>query len=424
MKVLKYKLPKTSLKQDYIFNMFGSLVNAMVSLLLLVIVSYILGEQEAGVFTLAYSSSQLIGSVGDFQLRTVQITTIDKEMTFSDMFGFRIITIALMVLFCIGFLFFKSFSFEKNLAIVLLTLNMITVVVSDVFQGNLQKNNYLFLGGLSLGCAVGLTAVVFSIVLILTKDIMIAIISMSIVQILWIFFYDIPFNNNFGNLKPRFQRKQLKKLFSLTFPLFISVFLNQYTINTPKYAIDRFLTDIDQSHYGYLLMPTFAINLLSLFVFRPQLVILTKKLYTKGKREFARSIFPLYGAIVIFTICALIGGYFLGIPILNIVYNTNLKGMELVLMLLLLAGGMCAVNVLTIQLITILRKQKYTIIAYVLSFASALIIPNLFVEKWGIFGAGLSYLVVTAVLSLVSLSVFIICLQKSRIELIPEEDFE
>ena len=64
-------------------------------------------------------------------------------------------------------------------------------------------------------------------------------------------------------------------MFLCALPLFLSSFMHQYIFNSPKYAIEEALTKTDQAHYGYLVMPVFVINLLSLFVFRPQLITLS-----------------------------------------------------------------------------------------------------------------------------------------------------
>ena len=58
-------------------------------------------------------------------------------------------------------------------------------------------------------------------------------------------------------------------------PLFIGSYLTLYVGNAPKYAIDDFLELKYQTYYGILYMPSFVINLLSGFVFKPLLVDLS-----------------------------------------------------------------------------------------------------------------------------------------------------
>ena len=58
-----HKLPQQSQKKNFVFNMLGSLANAFVSLALLVVVSYVAGNAVAGVFSLAYSTAQMMYTI-------------------------------------------------------------------------------------------------------------------------------------------------------------------------------------------------------------------------------------------------------------------------------------------------------------------------------------------------------------------------
>ncbi len=400
MKGLIFPLPKRSAKKDFISNMYGSVSVSLISVVLLIAVSRILGEETAGIFSLSYSTAQMLYTLAAFEVRNIQVTDTKGEFEFADCLTFRLITIFSMLAFAIVFVLLKRFDFAKTTAILLLCVYMSAMSLGEVFQGNMHKNGYLQLSGFSLGTSVIFAAVAFVASMLITGKLLISIVPMIVAMVLWVCFFDVPFASNFSLPKLSFSFSKLKKLFLYTFPLIISVFINQYSLNCPKYAIDKYLTTIDQSHYGYLVMPAFCINLLSMFVFRPQILTLSKKWGEKNYKGFNRVAMLLFGWVALATVLVLIGGYLLGIPVLNFLYNTNLNDAKQWLMVLLLGGGFSAASSLCCVLVAVTRKQNYALIAYAISTAIAVFLPNLLVKNIGFSGAPISYLVQNAVLFL------------------------
>ena len=76
-------MKETTAKKKFMWNMAGSLCNSLSSMLLLIIVNRISGESRGGFFALAYSTAQLLFSVGGFEIRPVQSTDIKNKFTFN-----------------------------------------------------------------------------------------------------------------------------------------------------------------------------------------------------------------------------------------------------------------------------------------------------------------------------------------------------
>ena len=409
-----YKLPPESQKKNFLFNMLGSLTNAFVSLTLMIVVSYITNSTVAGIFSLAFSTSQMMYTVCVFEMRNIQVTDAKREFSFEQISTFRIITIAAMWLFFSFFVWIRGFDKETVFVMIAITMYMSAAAMSDLFQGNLHRNGYLSIAGRSLACQVALMAIAFSFTLVITKKLLFAAMTMPIVITIWIFVHDLPFSNNFNRFRPKFDFSMQKKMFLCALPLFLSSFLHQYIFNSPKYAIENALSKIDQAHYGYLVMPVFVINLLSLFVFRPQLISLSAN-WVDGKiKEFRKTVVKLYVWVILVTIAALVGGYLLGIPVLELFYNANLSDKKPIFMLLLLAGGFSAASTLTLTLFTTMRKQKLCLIGYGVTIVFALIMPDIMTAKWGLMGAALSYLCEMVILFAIMIVIFLRIIRGSK----------
>ncbi len=392
MKLSTYRLPEKSKKKDLFFNMFGSCVNACVSIFLLVVVSHLLGSEEAGLFTLAYSSAQMLYTIASFEMRNVQVTDAKREFPFSAVLGYRLISVALMLCVSAAFILIRGYVGKTAVVISLFCVYMAILALSDSFQGNTHLNGYLFIAGRSIGITVMLCAIAFSVTLYFTRNLIVSIVPMLCTAFFWMLFHDVPYSNNFAKAKPSFEPKLMRKIFLAALPLFLSAFLNQYISNAPKYAIDTLLTATDQAHYGYLVMPAFAINLLSIFAFRPQLVTLSEN-WSRGEfSKFKKTTMRLYCWIGLVTVAALICGYFLGIPVLSLLYGADLSGKRGMLLMLLLAGCFSACAVLSMTLFTTMRKQKYCLAAYSITAIFALVVPKVLVSSYGIKGAAYAYL--------------------------------
>ena len=405
-----YRLPDKSENKNFIYNMIGSLVSAVVSVILLVVTSHVAGGNAAGIFSLAYSTAQMMYTVSFFEMRNIQVTDAKREFSFSSIEMFRILTTAVMWMFFAVFCVVQGYKGEKLAVMAALTLYMSLLSFSDLFQGNMHFNGYLSIAGRSLAGQVLLASLVFSVSLLITKNLWISVLLMALCVFLWILLYDIPFNNNFDGLKPNFNFSVQKNIFLCALPLFLSSFLQQYIFNAPKYAIDKALTEIEQSYYGYLVMPVFSINLLSMFVFRPKLVSLSNNWASRQLNTFKKTSAFLYLWVVAATVAVLAAGWLLGIPVLELLYAANLSDKRGIFMILLLAGGFSAASTLTLTLLTTMRKQKYSLAAYLLTFVISLFLPDLLVSNFGMKGAAVSFFIEMAVLFIAMLTVFIIVL--------------
>lgn len=419
-----YRLPEKSAKKDFINNMFGSAVNAAISVVLLVVVSHLLGRDAAGVFTLAYSTAQMMYTVGAFEMRNAQVTDAKREFSFGSLLGFRIITVLLMWAASAIFILIRGYTGEKALLIAIVCVYMSILALADLFQGNLHLNGYLRVAGRSLACIVLLAAAAFSTTLYLTRNLVVSALPMVAAALLWVFLHDVPYSRNFSGLKPDFAFKNLKAIFLCALPLFLSAFLNQFIFNAPKYAIDSLMSEADQAVYGYLVMPAFVINLLSIFAFRPQLVSLSES-WVRGEYDrFKRTSLILYLWIGVVTVAALGAGALFGLPVLGFLYGADLAGMRGTLLILLTAGCFSASATLALTLFTTMRKQRLCLIAYGITTVFSLAVPQLLVARLGVTGAALSYLAETALLFSCMLVMLIVAFRKATRNANPQETAE
>ena len=190
-------------------------------------------------------------------------------------------------------------------------------------------------------------------------------------------------------------------LLKVCFPLFLGCFLAFYIGNAPKYAIDSILNDELQACYGFIAMPVFVIGLLNNFIFSPMITNMSF-LWKEGNRAKFIKLFEKQILIVAgITLVCEIGAYILGVPVLSLLYNTNLKPYKTELLILLLGGGFLALSGLLVTIMTIIRIQGRQAIGYIIVAVFAYILSPVFVRKYEIMGAATLYLLLMLLLCLI-----------------------
>ena len=200
---------------------------------------------------------------------------------------------------------------------------------------------------------------------------------------------------------------EVKVILTQCFPLFLAGFLSQYINNAPKYAIDASLSDEVQACYGFIAMPVFVIGLFSGMVFNPIIHKMAEYWNNGDHRLFLGRFLRQTAVIIGLSIVAIIGAWFLGIPVLSIMYNTDLTDYKMPLIILLVGGGFLAETSLISIILTIMRQQFKLLIGYIIVALIAFGATGQVVKLHGLTGATWMYTGLMFALSAVFLLIFI-----------------
>ncbi len=401
-------------KKKFIWNMLGSLSNAFSTLILTISVNRILGGNSGGIFAFAYSNAQLMLTIGNFEVRPLQSTDIEEKYKFDIYYWFKIITcIVMMVITCI-YIGVEGFSIEKKIIVLFLALFKMVEAFTDVYGGRFQQLDRIDLTGKLFFVRVVISTIAFILLMLFTNSLPIASIGIFLCSFGLYFIYDKKFifeqDRRVGKVKVR----ELLSLFKEVLPLFIGSFVMMYLSNAPKYAINNIHGDEIQNIYNILFMPAFVINLFSLFIFRPMLVEMTKNWIDGQLVQLWKSIGKVYGMIFAATLAVLVGTWFLGIPLLSLLYGINLAGYKIDLMLVMIVGGISAIMTFSYYIITVMRQQNMLLIGYVVSFVFSFFVSDMFVKYFAIRGAIIAYGLSVTILVLIYAMIIVITNMKRK----------
>lgn len=420
MKIKSFFLESKNIERSsYIWNMAGSMLMAFQSVIMLMVLTRTLGLKDAGIFTIAFANANLFLSLGKYGMRYFQVSDLKAQFIFAEYKRSRFLTTAAMLFFSVGYVLIvqkkNAYTLEKSMTIVWMCLLKAIDAIEDVYHGFYQQNNRLDMAGKELTFRLGITIVAFGIGVVLLHSLLYSLIVATILSFIVFLIFNRWMIKGFQEENEIVKVENLALLFRLCFPLFIGSFLSFYIGNAPKYAIDSMLSDEMQACYGFIAMPVFVIELLNGFIFNPIIHKISILWNEKKIREFMMVVMRQIGIIVAITAVCMVGAYFLGIPVLSWLYNTDLTAFKIELLILLLGGGFLGLVGFLNTMNTVIRQQRFLMWGYAVIAAIAYLCSNFVVGEYGMFGAAVLYMGLMIILAGIFLAVFLYGVRKIRV---------
>ena len=378
-------------KRVYFWNLAANMLYSLQSAILLLIVTRAGGLSVAGLFSIIYTTTHMFASLGNYNMRNFQVSDAKNIYSYKTYFSSRIVSCILMAIACCiyGVISYDSIS---NICIVLLfTGYRITDSIEDVYHGYVQKVGRLDVASIARSLRIFIATVAFCVSYVINADLFIATIVLFLSSLLILIVCLMSMFVEYPELNVGFGIDKVIKLLVECMPLCISAFLYNYLVNAPKYAIDRNLSSETQAIFNILFMPIFVINVLSMFIFNPLVADMGKWWNDKELGKLRKSVFKQTIIILVMTISIAIAGYVIGWWMLGIVYNVDLADYKFLLFIMLFFGGIAALANFYSVVVTIMRKQYFIIVAYILASITSFLFIDKIVVKFDIDGAGYAY---------------------------------
>lgn len=403
-------------KSSYLWNMISGLLVATQSAILLVVITRTNGLYDAGVFSIAYAIASLMLYVGDFGVRKYQVSDINERHSFQDYLEARICTCVIMITASLIYIGYKTiignYSPYKAILIALVCLIKVIDSFADVFYGRFQQKRRLDVATKTTAFRVIIGILACMTFLIVTQNLMLSVIAWLISSLVAMCFSTLSAAPYFCKISKDLHCGQIRNILLDCGPLFLGGFLLLYIGNAPKYAIDAYMTAEIQACFNFIFMPVFVVGMLANFIFNPILIKLTECWNQQNFKSFKKMVAQQVGIIGIITVGILFCAYFLGVPVLSRLYDTDLSEYKLELYILLIGGGMLALVNFFAVVVTIIRHQNLLTGGYLIVALLSRVLSKVFVVKFAILGAAILYTVLMALLAACFLLIMIISVQK------------
>lgn len=388
-------------KKNFIWNLIGLSLYALVSFALLIAVKRINGIDVAGIFTYAFSLTTLLFYAVLYYSRVYQIANYNNNKNFNDFFSFKIISSVVVIIFTLIFSLLSGFSFNKISIIFELLLFRMADAFSETFYGYLQDNNYLYKVGISYTLKSGVGIFLFILCDYITNNLLLSILLLDIVNILFIYFYDlINYRKISNNEKIKLDFSKFKIILKESFPIFIFTFLNMYLANAQKLTITYFVSDDIQTIFSILIMPATVLSLISGYLTMPFINKLKDDLKNTDYKSFYNLSFKIVLLLIGCGVLCTLGIYLIGVPILNIIYDIDLSNYQLLLAVVMI-GATFNACVAAISSILVLKSKNFIqTIFFVIVSVVGTILNIILIKNNEINGAVYSYLIIYFILFL------------------------
>lgn len=399
------------------WTVLSGIIYSLSSLVFLIVVSNVLGDIQANIYSIGMMIAQQMLTVGRFSVRNFQVSDVKDKYSFQEYLSFRVITCSLAVFITVAWILIGGYTGEVAIVIAAFTIHRISESFSDLFEGLYQQKFRLDVSGRSQFVKNIVMLISFCAMVIITRNLTLSAVFLAAESIILLIVVDFPLVKHFARFGVNFKIKSMLQIGIACFSLFLSSFLHAYINNSPKYAIENYQgegSEIGVGRFSMLFMPTFAVELLAGFTMRTWLSKMAIYHSEGDKKNFKCLIMKQLGVVGVVTLAGMIFMYFFGGWFLSTIYGVDLYGYEIVNALLMFSGGLVAAYTLFENVVIIYRRQHFSIIINVLATIAAAVIVPILTNRGFILGASIGYVIANLVRTLGYVILSVNCIIKDR----------
>lgn len=382
-----------SLKANYIYNIFCSLINAVIQYLLPVITFKLYSVEMSGNISLAISYSAMLSSFTTFYTSQYQVTDTKGEFSNFDYLKTRIFTTIISCIVFVPFILSKNLTdLQKEIIFIYIGFRVFENL-SSVFYSYAQiiwRLDYEFYSML-LKNIIFLPA--YAILLYFTKNMLLSLSISSISYIIVFFAYDLPYSRKLFSYPYTKGIGNIFKLIKKVLPLFISSYIYVFVSNQPRLCIASIYGTEQLGYYTSVVTLTSLFALIISFFINPYLRLFAEIIEKREIKRFLKVVLILLLIIAIFyagsvLFCILFGKFFL-----RTIYNDSLLDYSYLLIPTLTTSMVASLQIIVSYILVIYRKNISIIICSCASFISSFILVKPLTLKLGLSGANLTQIV-------------------------------
>ena len=393
-------------KKDYIWNSIGSFLQSAISPILLIVITRLNGVEDSGLFSFAMSLSVVFWAISLWGGRTYQVSDVKKEFSSGDYIVVRFISSLIVAVFSISFCILSGYDLIKTELIMVLVSFKILESIADSMYGVLQIHNKLYIVGISLTIKSVFGFIIFAIVDILTKNIVYGALSIFLVNIAVVIFYDIPWMKHVESVGlTKKNIMQAGKIMKKTAEVFVVVFLTMFSLNIPRYFLDKYHYD-QIGYFGIMAMPITLLTLFISFVLQPNVVNLSELLKKKKIKEFTKIVSKIDFITFTLGILFVVSSYLIGVWALNTVFGIDINNFRIDLTIMVIGAVANAFVSIYVNLLIILRRFKGQFYTLLVTNILAVVLSIYLIDRLAMLGSVLVFMIISFLQAIILLFIY------------------
>lgn len=316
------------LKKNILWNSVGSLYYLGMQWLTTVLVVRLSGNYEdAGLYSLAISITNIFYIVAMYNVRNFQVSDINGQYQNEDYIAHRITTIILALIAC---MIFVAAVYREVYTICVIVCYMVFKSgesLVDVLHGIDQKEERMDIIGKSYLIRGTVMIVVFILTELLTKNLFLVVAAMAAATIVLCFQYDVRTTYRHFPFRIRFRKEKIRSLYTDCFPFLIYGIALNLISSIPRIMVEKMYGKELLGYYASVATPAVIVQSMANVIFMPFVTVFTKYYTTMQKSRFEKLAVKMTGFCVGLGVIFYFGSAFAGRFILEkILYRDSSIG--------------------------------------------------------------------------------------------------
>ncbi len=349
------------------------------------------GFEDAGIFSLVMSVNSIVVIIGNFNLRTYQVS--DYKNRFSDYTYLlsRWITIGLSIVVC--FIYSVLMSYEGKVIALMLVYAVYKGIeaYSDVLGGVWQKNNNMLSTGMSLGMKGVVNFASFMLVYAHTKDLLLSVCVMMLSSLLVMIFFDFHISKKYLKQTEAIRQSNMQQVVGLMKTGLLTMLANLFVVACSaisKIMVEKLMDERSLGIFSSISTPTVIISTFAFGMLLPIAPKMAELYETKKRKELLITILKCNSVFVGVGILATICSFFLGEFLFSLVFGKEiLEYFTLFYVMIWVSVLISSAHCFT-TLLTAIGKLKALVVFSAIVCVLTFILSFVFIKQNGMYGAG------------------------------------
>jgi O-antigen/teichoic acid export membrane protein len=387
-----------SLKKNFGWAFAGNFINAGCRWGMLVAITKLCSIDDVGIFGLAMAISTPVIMFTNLHLRTVYATDISQQYRFGEYLGLRLLSVVIGLALVSFIAYLSGYTISTAFLVVLWCLAQCIVSVKDTYMGVMQKCERMDRVSMSRSLQSVFSLISFAIMLFWGCGLLAAVISVILVRITVLLFYDIVVAAKLSrentqtapsSLLPEFHWGAIFRLLWMTIPLGIVMGLTSLVSNIPRYFIEHH-HGLQQLGYFTPLVSFIVVGNMAIIALAQSAAPRLAKYYQEDIRGFGRLLIKLGSIGLGIGVCGVLVAVLFGPMVLSVFFTPEYAQYNNVLIILMLSAVPYYISSFLNDGLLVARRIKVQLPLNCASVAAVAVASWMIVPKYGQVGAAWS----------------------------------
>lgn len=399
-----------SLRKNVIWNTVGTIFYLAVQWLTTVLIVRISNNyQDAGLYSLAISITNVFYIIAIYNVRNFQAADIKEEYKNEDYLFHRITVMLLALLICSAFaivVYHDSYTVGIIVFYMVFRLNESLV---DVLHGMDQRVDRMDIVGKSYLLRGIVMLISFVFMEIWTKDLLLTIIVMAITSFITILIFDVRKTNQITAIHKIVRKDKIIGLYKACFPLLTYGVALNLTASLPRIITEKMYGNELLGYYSSVATPAVIVQAFANVIFSPFITTFSRYYNEGDGKKFQNLAIKLVAFCIGLGACAYVGSLLLGRFVLEkiLFQDAGIGPYCYLLNSTMICTTLVALIWLLAIILTIDRATKVLTVANVFGTIFELILAYILIDKYQLDGINIS-LIITYLLIIIIMGCSII----------------